>query len=117
MSTSTRKLGKVAVMEPRTVGRPQAKAGTVRILASGLMRLSPDLCVANSFSIMADKEKNQLHVTPNGKFKLHEHGRSGLLTIGGVLEFLKLDLRKVAKEYHVTKSNTGLLSDGFVVQL
>jgi hypothetical protein len=113
MSAHTRKLDKNASMKPRTVGRPQANAGTVRIFTSGLMRLSPDLCTAKSFSINADKEKKQLIVTPDGEFKLREHGRSGLLTIGGTLAFMKIDPRDVAQEYHVKVAS----ADGFVVQL
>ena len=102
--------------EPRTVGRPSAKSNTVRILPSGVLRLSPDLCIAETFQVAYDKEKQQLEIFPDGPFKLwysSPHARSGLLTVPTVFEQLNVLPKDVAGEYMVQP----LKSKGFAVIL
>src|ERR1035437_842858 len=99
--------------EPRRVGRPCAKAGTVRLLPSGLLRLSPDLCTVETFQVTVDIGKKQLIVTPVGPHQLRRHGRSGLLTVSFALQLGGIDARRAAGEYVVRR----LKAKGFIVDL
>src|ERR1035437_2586713 len=89
--------------EPRRVGRPCAKAGTVRLLPTGLLRLSPDLCTVETFQVSADVDEKQLFISPVGPYKLRHHSRSGLLTISALLQAMGIDARRAAGEYIVRR--------------
>jgi hypothetical protein len=102
--------------EYKSVGRPTAGPKTVRILPTGLMRLSPDLCAAKTYSVAVDKEKQQLIVCPDGAFKLwysSPDAKSGLLTITSVFEMLGIEAKEVAGEYLVRPMKAA----GFIVDL
>src|ERR1035437_4713181 len=97
--------------EPRRVGRPCAKAGTVRVIPTGLLRLSPDLCTAGTFQVSADAGKKQLIISPVGPFQLFIHCRSGHLRIGPVLQAMGLLAKSVAGEYVVRPKAKGFIVD------
>jgi hypothetical protein len=101
--------------KPRKVGRPVEGPGTVRILPTGVIRLSPDLCTAKTFSVAADAEKKQLTIRPDGLFEMWYSGpraKSGLLAITTAFELLGMDPKRIAGEYAVRP-----LKAGFVVDL
>lgn len=106
--------------EYKSVGRPTAGPNTVRILPSGIIRLSPDLCTAKTFSVAVDKEKMQLIIKPNGAFKLWYSGpgaKSGLLTITSVFDMLSVGAKEVSGEYTVRPFKRSNFLSGFVVDL
>jgi hypothetical protein len=90
---------------PRKAGRPRSGPGTVRIMASGLMRLSPDLMIAGSFKISVAKQNRVIVLTPGngpGSFLVwfsSEQAKSGLLSIQAALDELQLDAETIAGEY------------------
>jgi hypothetical protein len=101
--------------ERRPVGRPLGRPGTVRVLPTGVLRLSPDLCTAKTFSVTADADAKRLFVEPKGPFKLwysSPRAKSGLLTIPSAFELLGIEPSRVAREYLVK-----LTGKGFVVEL
>lgn len=94
----------IEVAEPRRVGRPVAKPGTVRILPSGWIRLSPDLCTAKDYEVAVDKQCKQLIIRPGGRFKLkytRPNAQSGLLNAVTVFELLGKSPEVLAGEYVV----------------
>jgi hypothetical protein len=99
--------------EPRRVGRPQATKGTVRVLPAGLLRLSPDLCIAKTFQVTVDIGKKQLIIKPDGPHKLRRHGQSGMLTTSFALQLGGIDAKSAAGEYVVRR----LKDKGFIVDL
>lgn len=104
------------VAEHRKAGRPAEGPLTVRILPTGVIRLSPDLCTAKTFTVAVDAEKKLLIVKPRGPFDLwysNPRAKSGHLTIRPVFELLGLDPRSVAGEYTVRR----LKAEGFMVEL
>ena len=48
---------------PKRSGRPQAARSTVRILKTGVARLSPDLCIGSQFTMRVDKKKKRIVLT------------------------------------------------------
>lgn len=108
----------IEVAEPRRVGRPVAKSGTVRILPSGWIRLSPDLCTAKSYEIAVDKQRRLLIIKPGGTFKLRytrPNAQSGLLNAVTVFELLGEPPDDLAGEYAVRFLR--YKGNGFVVEL
>jgi len=106
----------IAQAKPRTVGRPAEGPGTVRILPTGVLRLSPDLCGSKTFAVAVNAEKRQLIIKPGGPFILwysNHRAKSGLLTIFTAFELVGIDPKTVAGEYVVRP----LKADGFVVEL
>jgi hypothetical protein len=100
--------------EYKSVGRPPAGPNTVRILPTGVLRLSPDLCTADTFSVGVDREKMQLIVKQNGGFKLWystPHAKSGLLTITSVFDLLNVEAKEVSGEYAVRLTKAGFIVD------
>jgi hypothetical protein len=101
-------------VEYKSVGRPSAAPNTVRILPTGVIRLSPDLCTAETFSVAVDKERNRLLIRPDGDFKLwysSPDAKSGLLTITTAFSQLGLEAKQVAGEYTVRPVRVGFAVD------
>jgi len=87
---------------PKRTGRPVAEKGTVRILKSGVARLSPDLCLWKQFTVGVDKNKKQIvfkEVTDLGSAKGHMYvmwysskaAKSGLISVISALRELNMD--------------------------
>ena len=86
---------------PKRTGRPRAKEGTVRIMKSGVARLSPDLCIGSEFTMHVDMRKKTivLKKVVNSSFDSGQlyalwysskDAKSGLISITSALKQLSL---------------------------
>src|ERR1043166_5581261 len=100
-------MGLVAV-SLRRPGRPKAAAKTVRILRSGIARLSPDLCnIDTKFHAFIDKNKKRviLKMAKDDSGNVlrmwfsSDAAKSGLMSFTSVLRELNLDAKQVAGVY------------------
>jgi hypothetical protein len=96
-------------LNPRRPGRPSAAEKTVRILRSGVARLSPDLCLGHIWRMEFDIKKKKLHLYVVKKesvavrtFRLwfsNDTAKSGLLSVGSLCKELDATPEKLAGVY------------------
>jgi len=93
----------------RRPGRPKAPEKTVRILRSGIARLSPDLCNDKKcFRPFVDKKKKRIVLKLTDDFSSAENlrvwfssdaAKSGLISVTSVLRELGLNTKDASGEY------------------
>ena len=101
---------------PKRTGRPVAEKGTVRILKSGVARLSPDLSLWKQFTVAVDKKKKHIIFT---KVTNHVNGhmyvmwysskaaKSGLISIVSALR--ELGIENAEGEYSAKKVKNSIV--------
>jgi len=93
---------------PRHAGRPKSDPQTVKILSSGVARLSPDLCISEYFTVWVNEKKKEIvlkkatKLMSPGVWKMwysSPSAKSGLISVIGILHQLKMKIEDVQGEY------------------
>lgn len=88
-------------------GRPQSREGTVRILRTGVARLSPDLCIGLNFKMFVDVKKKRIVLSKARKeskgsillWYSNKSARSGIVSIVSAFRDLGLNVKENVGEY------------------